>query len=150
MKDGSGRRHDAGRGIMDDEYGQLATTLAQSGERWAAPLVASLRSRILYLALFKECVRVAHERSDRGARFELQEDASTDQFALLLEPRRIRFERYPGHPVVAIHREGFPPELVPGDLGSESIEAPFTHEEALLLARHQVNMALRLLFRRFD
>lgn len=134
----------------DDPYARLIAEISQAGERWSAPLIASLRGRMLYLAIFKACLRVVHERGDRGSRFELREDVQSDQFELVAEPRRIRFERFAGYPVVAIHRDGFPPMLVPDGLQSESIEAPITLAEAETLARHQVNMALRLLVRRTD
>lgn len=136
--------------MPEDEYGQLAAEVLAAGEKWSQPLLASLLSRRLYLALFKECLRAAHERSDHGTRFELREDEQADQFALIADSRCIRFERFAGHAVVAIHREGFPPELVPAGLGSESVEAPMARDEVMTLARQQVNMALRLLFRRTD
>lgn len=130
---------------MENDYADLVAELLSTDEEWSRPHVASLRARVLHLALYFEGLRAVHGARSRGTNLCFYEWSSRggDRFEIKINGRSVGFERDQGK--VKIVRDGFPYSLVPPEAMYESIEPPRGAAEAADLARAQIRLALRQL-----
>lgn len=140
------------KAIQMEDYGRFIADLLSSDRQWAEPLVASLRARVLFLALFSEGLRATEAARRGGTLMAFYEWPFGDRFDLKIDGRAVGFERAIGgsDKRIGIIREGFPPAIVPWDQHQDLIEAPIDSQQAVGLASEQIRLALALLLRKLD
>jgi len=136
------------------DYGKIAEDrFSTEIKEWAAPFEASLRSRVLFLALFQEGLRAASDMRRKATRIIFHERTTCERFDLKINGRCVGFERYAADvntKFVHIHREGFPPALVSFDERVETLEVPDDWPQAVGLAGEQIGLALDLLLTKLE